>query len=146
MLSNNIAHILQKSNAPLPGWYNMYTLKLSHCNFDTSESSKESMQTIIGYQTGTLLYYKSHRAYINYICVSPLHNTCQCTGPFGYFCQQFNYMLNFMFCSLQEVGSIIGKKGEIVKRFREEVSYSIFKAFLYIYESFTNKDSIQYYF
>jgi hypothetical protein len=25
-------------------------------------------------------------------------------------------------CVLQEVGSIIGKKGEIVKRFREEVS------------------------
>lgn len=29
----------------------------------------------------------------------------------------------FSFFSLQEVGSIIGKKGEIVKRFREEVSY-----------------------
>jgi hypothetical protein len=26
-------------------------------------------------------------------------------------------------CVLQEVGSIIGKKGEIVKRFREEVSF-----------------------
>lgn len=30
---------------------------------------------------------------------------------------------HFIFFSLQEVGSIIGKKGEIVKRFREEVSY-----------------------
>lgn len=36
------------------------------------------------------------------------------------------YFLNFVLMkemvSLQEVGSIIGKKGEIVKRFREEVS------------------------
>lgn len=29
-----------------------------------------------------------------------------------------------MFIYLQEVGSIIGKKGEIVNRFREEVNYS----------------------
>lgn len=33
------------------------------------------------------------------------------------------FTANFLFVSLQEVGSIIGKKGEIVKRFREEVSY-----------------------
>lgn len=32
-------------------------------------------------------------------------------------------ILLFSLVSLQEVGSIIGKKGEIVKRFREEVSY-----------------------
>lgn len=30
--------------------------------------------------------------------------------------------LIFFLCILQEVGSIIGKKGEIVNRFREEVS------------------------
>lgn len=35
--------------------------------------------------------------------------------------------INFHFIvSLQEVGSIIGKKGEIVKRFREEVSPKIY--------------------
>lgn len=31
----------------------------------------------------------------------------------------------FFSVSFQEVGSIIGKKGEIVKRFREEVSYAL---------------------
>lgn len=30
--------------------------------------------------------------------------------------------ISFLTLSLQEVGSIIGKKGEIVNRFREEVS------------------------
>lgn len=38
-----------------------------------------------------------------------------------------NVMYTFLFNTinffLQEVGSIIGKKGEIVKRFREEVSF-----------------------
>jgi len=32
-------------------------------------------------------------------------------------------MVFFLFCLLQEVGSIIGKKGEIVKRFRDEVNH-----------------------
>lgn len=36
----------------------------------------------------------------------------------------FFYVIFFLF-SFQEVGSIIGKKGEIVKRFREEVSYAL---------------------
>ncbi len=30
-----------------------------------------------------------------------------------------------LICFVQEVGSIIGKKGEIVKRFREEVSHQV---------------------
>lgn len=44
------------------------------------------------------------------------------------FHSQYSYKLNIntnfalIFICLQEVGSIIGKKGEIVNRFREEVS------------------------
>lgn len=34
-----------------------------------------------------------------------------------------NTNIFILFIYLQEVGSIIGKKGEIVKRFREEVQY-----------------------
>lgn len=35
----------------------------------------------------------------------------------------YSISVSLSLLSLQEVGSIIGKKGEIVKRFREEVSY-----------------------
>lgn len=40
-----------------------------------------------------------------------------------YDCKNYNVIL-IIFFLLQEVGSIIGKKGEIVKRFREEVCKS----------------------
>lgn len=49
---------------PATNWYKM-PLKLSHCNPNASDFSKESMQTIIGDQTGNLLYYKSQRDHIN---------------------------------------------------------------------------------
>lgn len=47
---------------------------------------------------------------ISYHLITSIHVQC------------YNGFFFFSF-SLQEVGSIIGKKGEIVKRFREEVSY-----------------------
>ena len=37
-----------------------------------------------------------------------------------YFCLNF-YKINLLFPLEQEVGSIIGKKGDNIKRFREEV-------------------------
>jgi len=47
---------------------------------------------------------------------------------------------------LQEVGSIIGKKGEIVKRFREEVSINyILVARLAYFLTMKNKSHIQLY-
>lgn len=52
--------------------------------------------------------------------------------------------INFHFIvSLQEVGSIIGKKGEIVKRFREEVSSKfklIFKEIIFFFMEHTNRN------
>ena len=54
----------------------------------------------------------------------------------------FAYIKVFFFFSLQEVGSIIGKKGEIVKRFRDEVRLRVGNASIENWEAeFQNQGS-----
>jgi hypothetical protein len=87
-----------------------------------------------GLQTDGLNYFKTHNICVPFIFA--LIYTCIDTFQRGtswilkiifliYIqlgCIVNELLMLFMFCILQEVGSIIGKKGDNVKRFREDVS------------------------
>lgn len=65
------------------------------------------------------------------------NNTYHCFSAFVYIMLIYIFNL-FLFYFFQEVGSIIGKKGEIVKRFREEVSKHVRYLFYLVFINIIN--------